>query len=75
MKTRSFLTPQFAVWGICLIVLCWIAATFAIEIHLGWPVGAIQWVKRLVGWSVEFLLIRTLIVGLGRYHQRTSMGR
>jgi hypothetical protein len=68
MKTQSPLTPKLAIWGICLIVLCWIAATFLFEFHLGWPAGSIQWAKRLVGWSVEFLLIRTFVLGIRRYY-------
>jgi hypothetical protein len=66
MKAPAFLTPQLAFWGLCLIGLVWLAATILFEAHLGWPVGSIQWAKRLVGWGVELWLMRTLVLGARR---------
>lgn len=60
--------PQVAFWGICLIILGWIAATILFEIHLGWPVNGVQWAKRLVGWGIECWLIRAFIRGAGRHY-------
>jgi hypothetical protein len=67
MKTKSLLTTQIGVWGICLIVMGWLAATCLFEMHLGWPGSGIQWAKRLVGWAVEIFLVRALIIGVRRF--------
>jgi hypothetical protein len=66
MKPHTLLTPQIAFWGHCLIGLGWIAATILFELHLGWPITATQWIKRPVGWGIEFLLARTLVIGARR---------
>jgi hypothetical protein len=66
MKSRSTLIPPSAFWCICLIALAWLAATVLFETRLGWPETSIQWLKRLVGWSVELWLVRTLFTGVPR---------
>jgi len=66
MNTRLPISPQFAVWGICIIATCWLAASVLFEIHLGLPVTGIQWAKRAVGWWVEFWMLRTLMNGFHR---------
>ena len=73
MKTRSSLTPQVAFWGICVIAFCWIAATLLFEMHLGLPGSGIQWAKRIVGWGVEIWLLRTLLLGVRRRQQISSL--
>jgi hypothetical protein len=66
MNARPSLPPRLAYWGICLIVIAWLAATVLFEMHLGWPVTGIQWCKRLVGWGVEFMLVRALFLSTRR---------
>jgi hypothetical protein len=66
MNRRSLISPQAGFWGICLIVTAWLIASLLFEIHQGWPVTGLQYAKRLVGWFVEFWLIRTLVLGMRR---------
>lgn len=71
MKTQALSKPQIAFWGILLLAIGWIAATLVFEIHLGWPGNAIAWAKRLVGWGVEAWLVRTVVIGMKRYHRNS----
>lgn len=68
MNARSSVIPQVAFWGICLIAIVWITGTLLFESHQGWPVTGIQWAKRIAGWGVELMLIRTLLRGVRRYY-------
>jgi hypothetical protein len=77
MKT-SLSTSKIALTGLCLIAIIWLAATVLFEVHLGWPVNTIQWAKRLLGWAVEFWLVRTVFLaarryGPGMFEKRESM--
>ena len=74
MKNSSVLTPQLVFWGICLIVLCWLSATLLFEVHLGWPANSVQWLKRALGWGVEFWLVQgaPLLPGHSRKIVRTQ---
>ena len=72
MNTRSSITPQVAFWGLCLIAVVWIVITAGFEIHQGWPVTGAQWMKRLVGWGVELLLVRALVHGVRRCSARVG---
>jgi hypothetical protein len=66
MNTRFPLSPPFAFWGICIVAVCWLAATLLFELHLGFPSSGVQWAKRLIGWFVEFWMFRTLVIGFRR---------
>jgi len=66
MKTRSPLLPQFAFYGICLVAASWLILTVVMETHFGVPQTSAQWLKRLLGWGLEFWLIRSLFLGIRR---------
>ncbi len=71
MNARLPVSPQFAFWGICIIAVCWLAATLLFEVHLGLPYTGVQWAKRLIGWGVEFWMFRTLMIGFRRCRAAT----
>jgi hypothetical protein len=73
MSARSSLTSKIAFWGICAVIVAWIAATIVFEINLGWPATGVQVAKRIVGWGVEIMLIRTLIIGTRKCRGAASL--
>jgi hypothetical protein len=66
MKFRSPSLSQFAFYGVCLVAAGWIVLTVVMETHFGIPNTPFQWFKRLLGWGVEFWLIRSLFLGIRR---------
>lgn len=66
LKTRGPLLPHFAFYGICIVTACWLVLTVLMETHFGLPRSGGQWLTRILGWGVEFWLIRSLFVGIRR---------
>lgn len=66
MKTRTPLMPQFAFYGICIVAASWLVLAVVMETHFGIPHTTNQWIKRILGWALEFWLVRSLFVGIRR---------
>ena len=72
---RSLLLPRLAFWSIVSIATAWACFTILFETHQGIPVTREQWGHRIIGWFIQFLLIRTFVRGVRRYYGALAVGR
>jgi hypothetical protein len=74
MTQQKVVLPQTIFWTVCAVLVAWATVTLVLELRMGWPVDRAAWGHRLIGWFVNFLLIRTFLRGMKRYFSaRTAM--
>ena len=69
MKLEKADMARFAFWSICVVIATWATLTVVFECRLGWPATREQWGHRLIGWFIQFVLVRTFYRGVKRYYQ------
>ena len=68
MNSARLHLSKFAFWSICVVAFCWAAGTLIFEISSGIPNTREEWAHRVMGWFVQFVLIRTFQKGVRRYY-------
>lgn len=72
--TRSLFLPRLTFWSLISVATVWAVVTIAFETHQGIPVTREQWGHRMIGWFIQFLLIRTFVRGVRRYYSALGSG-
>jgi uncharacterized membrane protein AbrB (regulator of aidB expression) len=67
MTRQKVVFPHAIFWTVCAVLIAWATVTLFLELHMGWPSDRAAWGHRLVGWFINFLLVRTFLRGMKRY--------
>ena len=68
MKTQKTGMAPTLFAGMCFVLFFWAAITLYLEGRMGWPADRSAWTHRMIGWFVNFMLMRTFVKGLQRYY-------
>jgi hypothetical protein len=68
MTNQKTSYPQLVFWSVCAVVITWAAITLFLEFRMGWPADRAAWGHRIIGWFINFVLVRTFFKGVRRYY-------
>jgi hypothetical protein len=68
MNSNRIFLPRLAFWSLVVVAATWGIATIIFETSQGFPVTREQWGHRMIGWFINFVLVRTFVRGVRRYY-------